>query len=80
MVSVDVKHHVYHGNLLKSLVTMSRVTCFIKRAYKGSCLSFNTVKLNYGDDLENYGKRNRKVEISTRKTFLEIGQACMALL
>ena len=53
MVSVDVKHHVYHGNQLKSLVTMSRVTYFIKRAYKGSCLSFNTVKLNYGDDLEN---------------------------
>ena len=46
---------------------MSRVTCFIKRAYKGSCLSFNTVKLNYGDDLQKYGKQNRKIVIRTRK-------------
>ena len=34
----------HNGNLLKSLVTMSRVTYFILRTHTGYCVSQNTVK------------------------------------
>ena len=38
--------HIYipHGNMLKSLVSMSRVTCFISPAHTGNCISYISVK------------------------------------
>ena len=34
----------HHRNLLKSLVTMSRVTYFILQACTGNCVSYSTAK------------------------------------
>ena len=70
----------HNRNLLKSLVTMSRV-----RTHTENRVSQNTVKKQeYQGDADIWrGKKESewtgKIEIKTRKTFLEVDEACLAI-
>ena len=60
---------IHHRNLLKLLVSMSRLTYLI----------INTIK-KQGEDLgKNDGEWTRKVEIRTRKKCVEVGEAYVAI-
>ena len=70
----------HNRNRLKSLVTMSRVTYFILWAHMGKCISHNTVeKQEEGLEKINEGEWTRQAEIRTRKNFLAVGKACVAV-
>ena len=76
LYSVDT----HNRNRLKSLVTMSRVTYFILWAHTGKCISHNTVeKREEGLEKINEGEWTRQAEIRTRKNFLAVGKACIAV-
>ena len=74
------KTSVLSTPLLKSLVTMSRV-----RTHTENRVSQNTVKKQeYQGDADIWrGKKESewtgKIEIKTRKTFLEVDEACLAI-
>ena len=67
----------HHGNLLKLLMTRSRVTCFIPQAHTRKL----TVLASKGRERtwKNEGEWTRKVEIRTKKKFLAVGEACVAI-
>ena len=66
----------HHENLLKSLVTVSRVTYFIPRDRTGNCVSTEKVGRGYG---KNDGVWPGKVEIRTRQKILAVVEACVAI-
>ena len=73
--SYSVGTHRRH--LHQSLVILRRVTCFIAR--ETVSVKTNTVKTHQGDLAKVKVKWNGKVEIRTRKKFLAVGEAFMAM-
>ena len=70
----------HNRNRFKSLETMSRVAYFILWAHMGKCISHNTVeKQEEGLEKINEGEWTGQIEIRTRKHFLAVGKACVAV-
>ena len=70
---------IFHRHLLKSLVIMSKVTCFIPRVQKETALTTtNAVRKQVETLKTNEGEWTRNADISTWNKFLVAGEACVA--
>lgn len=66
-------------NLIKSLMTVSRVTSFILQAHMGNYISQNNAAKAGQGVRKIKGEWTRNAVISTRKKFLAVNEGCVAM-
>ena len=65
---------IFHRHLLKSLVIMSKVTCFIPRVQKEIAFATTNTVRKQGETVKtNEGEWTRNVDMRTRRTFPAVG-------
>ena len=70
---------IHHGNLLKLLLTTRRVTFNSVGPQETGFREEEKKKEKKRREKKREGEWTRKVVISTRKKFLAVGEACMAI-